>query len=104
MFSAFGYPQDVVPVVRSVAKQQNPLVVLDVGGSSPGRIIAKNFHIPSASQGVFNFLLDGDSVAIEVASVGLGGLVDVVDGGGLLLVGDALAVGTEDRLDQLAGQ
>ena len=100
--SAAGCPDDVVPTGVTVAEEQNPLVIVDVGCAAPARVVAEDLHIPLAWEGVFNFLLDEEGVGVYVCAVDLGRLVDDVCGQGLLTVCDAGSMSLEDGMGFLA--
>ena len=97
--SAFGSPDDVVPVIVSIAEEKDPLIVGDVGSSSPWRIVSEDFDIPSSAKGLFDFLLNVQGVAVEVTSIGLKGLVDSIEGTFLLSISDSFTVGGKNRLN-----
>jgi hypothetical protein len=46
--SAIRSPNDVIPAAGAIAEQQNPLIVFNVGGSAPGRIVSEDLDVPSA--------------------------------------------------------
>jgi hypothetical protein len=64
--STIRSPDDIVPSRIAVSEKEDPGVVLDVGSSAPTGVSSENFHIPSAAEGVLNFLLDVDAVVVEV--------------------------------------
>lgn len=96
--SASRSPDDVVEIVVSIAENNDPLIIIDVGGSTPSRISLKDFHIPSSRKGVFNLLLNKDGLTIDVGAKSLDGLVNKVDSLSFLSVGDSISMAPHHRV------
>lgn len=96
--SAIRDPEDVVPVGLAVVFEE-PLIVVDVGGSAPRGVVSQKFNVPSSWNGVLYFLLDVDSIRVQVISEGLIGLINEVEDSGFLAISDSLSMGSQDGVN-----
>lgn len=71
--SAIRSPDNIVPG-GLFSVQEDPLVVFYVGCSTPGGIIAVDFHIPLSTKSVFYFFLNVFCIAYSILAINLIGI------------------------------